>query len=209
MKSRILKSLITVFFSTFSIAWLITSCNNSDQTENTSVSDSLVTQTPMNDTTVNITTPINDTSSKSNNMVDGKNATGTTVRNKRVRITTTMMTADANAKMETDKMGYYSNTEVAPVYPGGQSSLEDYINNHIDYPQEAIDNNAEGTVRIQFAIDENGKVSNAKVNGAKLGHGLDEAAVKVVSQMPQWTPGMVKGKKVKAWYTLPITYKLE
>ena len=194
MKLRNLKTVMRGILTPIFFALMIISCNNSDQTEKTSASDSSVTASPMNDSLGNTATPMNDTM---------------TVRKKRVRITTTMMTTDAKAKIESDKMGYYSNTEVAPVYPGGQSSLEDYINNHIDYPQEAIDNNAEGTVRVQFAIDENGKVSNAKVNGTKLGYGLDEAAVKVVSQMPQWTPGMVKGKKVKAWYTLPITYKLE
>jgi len=194
MKLRNLKTVMRGILTPIFFALMIISCNNSDQTEKTSASDSSVTASPMNDSSANTTITTNDTM---------------TVRKKRVRITTTMMTTDAKAKIESDKMGYYSNTEVAPVYPGGQSSLEDYINNHIDYPQEAIDNNAEGTVRVQFAIDENGKVSNAKVNGTKLGYGLDEAAVKVVSQMPQWTPGMVKGKKVKAWYTLPITYKLE
>jgi periplasmic protein TonB len=118
-------------------------------------------------------------------------------------------TADANAKIEKDKMGYYNYTEVLPAYIGGQSALETYINNNIEYPQQAIDNNTEGTVSVQFAVDEQGNISNVKAIGDKVGDGLEEEAVKIVSQMPRWSPGQIKGKNVKTWRILPVTYKLE
>jgi periplasmic protein TonB len=117
--------------------------------------------------------------------------------------------ADANTKMEKDKMGYYNYTEVLPEYSGGQTELETYINNNIEYPQEAIDNSAEGTVRVQFAVDEKGNISNVKTIGNKIGYGLEEEAIKVVAKMPKWSSGQIKGKNVKTWRILPITYKLE
>jgi protein TonB len=117
--------------------------------------------------------------------------------------------ADATAKVEKDKMGYYIKTEVLPAYNGGQAALEKYITNNIEYPQEAIDNNVEGTVNVQFLVDEKGNVSNVKTIGNKIGSGLEEEAVRVVSAMPKWSPGQVKGKNVKTWRTLPITYQLE
>ena len=116
---------------------------------------------------------------------------------------------NANSKIEKDKMGYYTNTEVLPAYNGGHPALENYINNNIEYPQQAIDNNAEGTVSVHFLVDEKGNISNVTTVGNKIGYGLEEESVKVVSKMPQWTPGKVKGKNVKTWRTLPITYKLE
>ena len=45
--------------------------------------------------------------------------------------------------MKMDKMGFYNRTEVAPVFEGGQSSLEDYITNHIVYPENGVDKNKE------------------------------------------------------------------
>jgi periplasmic protein TonB len=117
--------------------------------------------------------------------------------------------ADANAKMEMDKMGYYNRTEVLPAYKGGQPALENYINNNIEYPQDAIDNNIEGTVSVQFAVDEQGGISNVSTIGTKTGYGLEEEAIKVISNMPKWTAGQIKGKNVKTWRILPITYKLE
>lgn len=155
----------------------------------------------------------NDQSEKTSTAsTDTTNKTPSTVAapKKRGKVTTTMAsTATNNKTMKKDKMGYYNATETAPVFKGGQSDLENYITNHIEYPQEAVDNNIEGVVNVQFTIDENGKVGNVKTIGNNLGHGLEDAAVRVVSQMPNWKPGQIKGENVKAWYTLPIVYKIE
>jgi protein TonB len=111
--------------------------------------------------------------------------------------------------MKPDKSGVYEMTEVRPSYPGGQKALEDYIANDIEYPQMAVDDNKEGTVNVQFIVDENGNVTNAKLLGADLGDGLSDEAVRVISKMPKWEPGKVKGKNVKTRLTLPVTYKIE
>ena len=116
---------------------------------------------------------------------------------------------DTKVKMEKDKMGYYNRTEVLPTYQGGQNAIENYITNNIEYPQDAIDNNVEGIVNVQFGVEENGNISNVSTIGNKIGYGLEEEAIRVVSKMPKWTPGQVKGKNVKTWRTLPINYKLE
>lgn len=120
-----------------------------------------------------------------------------------------MEKTETREKMRKDKMGYYNYTEVLPVYSGGQEALESYITNNIEYPQEAIDNSIEGTVNVQFAVDEKGNISNVKTIGPEIGYGLEQEAVKVVAAMPQWSPGQVNGKKVKTWRILPITYRLE
>ena len=137
-----------------------------------------------------------------------KNTT-TLVAKKVGKASIAMMTEEKSNKIEKDKMGYYNGAEVLPVYPGGPNALQTYVAEHIEYPGNAIDNSIEGTVNVQFAIDEQGNVSNARAIGNNIGYGLEEEAIKLVSGMPKWTPGMVKGKKVKAWYTLPVTYRLE
>lgn len=112
-------------------------------------------------------------------------------------------------KMEEDKSGIYNYTEVLPMYPGGEKSLADFVQNHITYPQDAIDNGVEGTVNVTFAVDENGKVYSPTIKGDRLGYGLDEEAMRVIDQMPKWTPGRIKGKNVKTYYDLPITFTLQ
>jgi TonB family protein len=125
------------------------------------------------------------------------------------KVSTSIAADDAKVEMKMDKMGYYNRTEVLPSYKGGESAMADYITNTIEYPQNAIDNNIEGVVNVQFGVDENGNISNVSTLGNKIGYGLEEEAIRVVSRMPKWTPGQVKGKNVKTWRTLPINYRLE
>lgn len=119
------------------------------------------------------------------------------------------MTITKHLKYTIDKAGVYDFAEVMPAFKNGDADIEDYINSHIDYPQPALDESKEGKVNVTFVVDENGKVTNARSTGAKLGSGLDEEAVHVVSGMPQWTPGMIKGKPVKVSMSLPIIFKIE
>lgn len=169
----------------FSLA--IAACNNSDDSANNSTSGE------------------NGRDSGNNKIVPSTTA----VAKKKGKASSKMTAEDMSAKMEVDKKGYYNRTEVAPQYEGGQASLDAYINDNIIYPQEAIDNNIEGTVNVQFAVDEKGNISNVTTLGNKLSYGLEEEAIKVVSKMPKWSPGQVKGKNVKTWRTLPINYQLE
>jgi len=111
-------------------------------------------------------------------------------------------------KVEKDKNGIYSNAEVMPEYPGGEAALSTFVENHIDYPQNAMDANTEGTVNVSFIVDEKGKVVEPMTVGNNPGNGLGDEAVKIVNKFPEWKPGTVKGKAVKTRLTLPITFKL-
>lgn len=120
-----------------------------------------------------------------------------------------MSTAVNAARVEKDKDGVYTKAEVMPAYPGSNAGLADYINANLVYPEQAIDNNIEGTVNVQFVVDDRGNVSNVKTIGNKLGYGLEDEAITVVNKLQKWEPGKVKGKNVKTRMVMPITYKLE
>ena len=112
--------------------------------------------------------------------------------------------------MVKDKEGVYSNVQVMPEFPGGQNALADYVNNHVEYPQQAIDDNTTGTVKVSFVVDENGKITNAHlINAGKVNNGLEQEALRVVNTMPAWKPGQVKGKNVKTRLELPISFQFE
>lgn len=110
--------------------------------------------------------------------------------------------------MKPDASGVYEYAEVMPSYPGGETALENFIQNNLDYPQEALDADQEGQIRIRFAVDEQGKVYEPSIVGPKVGFGMEEAALAVVRKMPRWNPGRIKGQNVKTRFTLPITYQL-
>lgn len=105
-----------------------------------------------------------------------------------------------------DKEGIYNRAEIKPSFPGGQQALAKFIQDNIVYPDAAIDNGVEATVDVVFAVDETGKVYTPRLKNEKEGYGLDEASLNVVSKMPKWNPGQIKGKNVKSYYTLPISF---
>ena len=175
---------------------LFYSCDNNDYSGKSTTKETDTTTTAIH----------NDTG---NTIIDTSGVSATRKGRRTGKIAVVPMVINKTEKMVTDKTGYYNYAEVTPAYNGGQGAIEAYIINNLQYPEEAIDNNIEGTVNIQFGIDENGNVSNVKAVGDKIGYGLEEEAIKVISGMPKWTPGSVKGKNVKTWMMLPITYRFE
>ncbi len=99
-------------------------------------------------------------------------------------------------------------TRTLPGFPGGLRALTQYINEHMQYPQLALDSNVEGVVYISFMIDQQGEVENPSVFKG-LGYGCDEEALRLVSEMPRWIPGSKDGLPIDMSYTLPITFRLQ
>jgi TonB family protein len=125
------------------------------------------------------------------------------------KATVGVIAPNKSGKPQVSSGGVYEFSEVRPAYPGGQQALENYITTNIAYPDAALANNTQGTVEVQFTVDENGKITDAQSLGTRLGDGLDEEAVRVISSMPKWTAGTVKKKTVKSKVTIPITFKIE
>jgi len=97
--------------------------------------------------------------------------------------------------------------EQMPEYPGGLVELMKYISMNVHYPEAAEKTGAQGRVLVQFVIEEDGSVSDAKVV-QKVSDELDAEALRVVSAMPKWKPGRQKGELVRVKYTIPITFRL-
>jgi len=101
----------------------------------------------------------------------------------------------------------YNFIEQMPEFVGGAGAMMRFIQAQIKYPDEARKSNIQGTVVLQFLVTETGKIHDIKVVKG-VGHGCDEEAVRVISIMPTWKPGMHKGKTVPCDFTLPIKFKL-
>ena len=104
----------------------------------------------------------------------------------------------------------YTKTEVEPSFPGGETAIRQYIQDNVNYPQEAQDKGIEATVFVDFIVAENGTVRNVEVTDV-IGDedpAFRDEAVRVVSAMPKWTSGKQNGKVVAAKYSLPISFEL-
>lgn len=98
--------------------------------------------------------------------------------------------------------------EEQPSFPGGQGALMQWLRDNIMYPVIAAENGIEGRVIVQFVVSKSGSISNVNVVRG-VDPSLDKEAVRVVSNMPNWTPGKQNGTTVNVRYTLPVTFKLQ
>ena len=102
----------------------------------------------------------------------------------------------------------YLSTEVKPEYPGGTKGLNRYLSDNLKYPDVARDNGITGIVTVSFIINEDGSVSNAKVERS-IGGGCDQEALRIVSEMRKWKPAKQGGVPVAVYMKLPIVFQLQ
>lgn len=102
----------------------------------------------------------------------------------------------------------YKEADVMPEFPGGMPELMQYMVESIKYPKELQEANIAGKVFVRFVVDTEGKVGQVEVVKS-LHEQLDAEAVRVISGMPDWTPGKKDGKAVNVELVLPISYTLE
>lgn len=98
--------------------------------------------------------------------------------------------------------------EQMPEFNGGQEEMYKYLGKNIQYPPLARENSIEGKVVLTFVVGSDGKITQIEQVGKKLGWGCDEEAIRVVKNMPNWTPGKQNGKAVTVKFTLPIRFQL-
>jgi periplasmic protein TonB len=117
---------------------------------------------------------------------------------------TTGVTAITREKDDDD--GIILKVEIESEYPGGMSAWQRFLNRNLRYPQEAIDQNVEGYVTVQFIVDKEGNVSDVEaVSGPAE---LRAEAVRVIKKSGKWTPAIQNGRKVKSYKKQPIGFRL-
>jgi periplasmic protein TonB len=114
---------------------------------------------------------------------------------------------EAPKKEEEDYDKTFTKVEIESDYPGGTSAWQRYLNKTLRYPQDAIDNEVQGTVVIQFIVDKEGNVSDVEaVSGPNE---LRDEAVRVIKKSGKWTPAIQNGRQVKSYKKQPIVFRLE
>jgi TonB family protein len=94
-----------------------------------------------------------------------------------------------------------------PEFPGGPDSLFNFLSNNLKYPRHAKLEGVHGRVYVGFLIDKTGKLKNHRIlNGVT--EELNEEAMRVVKEMPDWKPGTRAGENVDVQYVLPIDFIL-
>lgn len=101
----------------------------------------------------------------------------------------------------------YDVVEQMPSFPGGISRLRTYLNQNIHYPAEAQENCVQGRVVVSFVVGKDGHISDVTVLRS-VDPSLDKEAIRVIRNMPRWSPGKQGGEPVRVRYNVPVSFRL-
>ena len=120
-----------------------------------------------------------------------------------------------------------------PRFPGGDAAFNQYMAQHVRYPEVATENGVEGTVTVKFIVEADGRITHvqavdspsdeADANVYAYGasdkqssqdeddegrRALREAAEELFRGMPPFEPGRQSGKPVRVQMTKKVSYAL-
>jgi len=93
-----------------------------------------------------------------------------------------------------------------PTYPGGNQAFIRFISDNIRYPELALKNLVEGTVYLEYTVDNIGLVADEMVVHG-IGSGCDEEALRLV-RMLKYDPVKNRGVRMKAKMKTRIRFEL-
>lgn len=103
------------------------------------------------------------------------------------------------------KMSPSFDKQALQEFSASSPELRKFIAKEIKYPSQAQREKKQGKVYVDFTVNSNGKICNAKVTDPVF-PSLDEEAVRVVNSLPKIKPELQHGKVVDVAYTIPITF---
>lgn len=100
--------------------------------------------------------------------------------------------------------------EQMPSFPGGERMMMEFIQKNIVYPEVSKEAGISGTVYITFVVENTGEINEVKVlRGVSGGPDCDKEALRIITIMPRWNPGLQNGRPVRVSFNLPIKYTLK
>ena len=93
-----------------------------------------------------------------------------------------------------DEKGIFACAEQQPEFPGGPAEMLRFISKNLNYPEEQLKEGFQGRVVVKFYVDTLGHVCEPMIVRGKCS-ALDKEALRVVRLFPNFTPGILNGKK--------------
>ncbi|HEY9177319.1 MAG TPA: energy transducer TonB, partial [Flavipsychrobacter sp.] len=83
-----------------------------------------------------------------------------------------------------------------------------YLAKNMVYPEDATQERISGKVVVKFIVRASGSIDSVRIHRG-IYPSMDKEAIRLVTAMPPWKPGIQNGKPVDVNYMLPVTFKLE
>lgn len=100
----------------------------------------------------------------------------------------------------------YDKSSPMPGFPGGPVMLNKYLKENLKYPKTENKNGVKGTVVLGFVVEKNGVLNNIVIEKGVTSD-INAEAIRLVKEMPLWSPGKINGKIVRVKTLLEIEFK--
>lgn len=101
----------------------------------------------------------------------------------------------------------FTKADRPPAFPDGPEQMYAFMAKLQRYPAEAADAGIQGKVYIEFSVLVDGRIAQARIK--RSAHpALDAEALRLVNEMPAWTPGSYRGRPVPFRFVLPVKFTL-
>ncbi|MBX2967167.1 MAG: TonB family protein [Cyclobacteriaceae bacterium] len=118
------------------------------------------------------------------------------------------------AKLQTEIQEEEEKTSVQPepVYQqaspvNGYGALYQYFSTALQYPSHAVADSVQGIVTVTFIINLSGKPEKITIESSP-DEKLNAEAIRLIENMPLWSPATLNGNPVPSKLSLPITFQL-
>lgn len=95
--------------------------------------------------------------------------------------------------------------EQKPEFPGGQGAYGEWLAQRLKFPPSAKRIGLEGKVFVKFIVEPDGSITNAEIVKG-FDRACEREAIRVVTSMPKWKPGMQGGRAVRTYQTQVIGF---
>lgn len=96
---------------------------------------------------------------------------------------------------------------VAPTPTGGLPAFHEYLKKELEYPEKALQDRTEGTVKLKFTVTATGSIENLKVVSG-LSKECDAEAMRLVREGPAWFPGITGGRRTAQQVRVSVPFRL-
>lgn len=93
-----------------------------------------------------------------------------------------------------------------PYFENPKVNLGAYLRANLKYPDQAKQFEIQGTVKLNFIVETDGRASNIMVENS-VGGGCDNEAIRLIQNLV-WTPGVKNDSLVRTRFSQEITFKI-
>lgn len=98
--------------------------------------------------------------------------------------------------------------ERVPEFPGGVKGWTNFLGYYLKYPENAINRNIQGVVRVQFMVFKDGSIDGLKIISSP-DESLSEEVIRLMRESPRWKPARQFNEPVLYRHVQEVVFKLQ